>query len=481
MTRWDLKMPLVRLSDYDVLTIGELMQGTLIIGATGCGKSTGSLRNLALAYLGAGFGGLVLCVKKDEAETWRRYARMTGREHHLITVTPDGPFKCNLLKYECDRPGAGAGQTENLNRLLCSLSELSDRGQGSSQNEGFWENAKQQLLRNSLDVCKAARGTVSISDLHEVIRSAPQNSADLDSEAFRERSFCFQSILAAEQRSLPASQRKDFEHAASYFLGELPFLADRTRSSIVSSVTGVTDVFQRGVLRELFATETTFIPEMSLQGAIILLDLSVKLHGAVGRLGQCLAKLIWQRAMERRDVTMNPRPVFLVADEFQEFCVSEDRIFQSTARSSRVCTVYATQNLPSLYAALGGGENGKHQADALLGNLQTKVLHANGDSFTNDWAANLISKSWQFRTSLGSGSPAATDVAGLLQPLQRRSVNASVNEQFDFDVPPQQWTTLKMGGPPDFVSEAIVFQAGRRWGLTGKNYLKVHFPQGVRQ
>ncbi|MDP1799352.1 MAG: TraM recognition domain-containing protein [Planctomycetaceae bacterium] len=479
MTQWNWDQPLLRLSDYDVLTIGELMQGTLIVGATGCGKSTGSLRNLALSFLAAGFGGLVLCVKKDEADTWRRYARVTGRDNQLLVVTPEGRWKCNLLKYECERPGAGAGQTENLNRLLCSLSELGERGHGGSQNEGFWENAKQQLLRNSLDVCKAARGTVSISDLHEVIRSAPQSPADLDSEAFRERSFCFQSILAAEQQSLPASQRKDFEHAASYFLGELPFLADRTRSSIVASVTGVTDVFQRGVLRELFATETTFLPEMCLQGGIIVLDLSVKEHGTVGRLGQCLVKLIWQRAMERRDVAENPRPVFLIADEFQEFCVSEDRVFQSTARSSRVCTVYATQNLPSLYAAMGGGEVGKQQADALLGNLQTKILHANGDTLTNDWAANLIGKSWQYRTSIGSGSPAAADARTLFHPLQSRSVNASVNEQFDFDVPPQQWTTLKMGGPPEFVSEAIAFQAGRRWGLTGKNYLKVLFPQGV--
>lgn len=478
MMEWDLRRPLLRLSNADVLDVGTLAQGTFICGCTGCGKSTASLFAFAMAFLSAGMGGLVLTVKKDEAEQWRRYARQTGREHQMIVVTPDGPWKCNLLKYVCEAPGGG-GQTENLNRLLCSLSELAERGHGSSQNEGFWENAKQQLIRNSLDVCKAARGTVTISDVHRVICTAPQSPADLDSEAFRERSYCFQSILAAEHQLLPASQRKDFEHAASYFLGELPFLADRTRSSIVSSVTGVTDVFQRGILRELFATETTFLPEMALHGAVIVLDLSVKEFGVVGRLGQCLFKLIWQRAMERRDIKVNPRPVFLVADEFQEHCVDEDRIFQSTARSSRVCTVYATQNLPSLYAALGGGETGQQQANALLGNLQTKVLHANGDHVTNEWAANLIGKSWQYRTSIGSGSPATTDALALLNPLQNRSVNASVNEQFDFDVPPQTWTTLKMGGPPDFVSEAIVFQAGRRWQLNGKNHLKVRFPQGV--
>lgn len=479
MTQWNLNHPLLRLSESDVLTIGELMQGTLIVGATGCGKSSGSFKNLALAFLAAGLGGLVLCVKKDEAANWRHYARMTGREDDLIVVTPDGPWKCNLLKYECDRPGAGAGQTENLNRILCSLSELGERGQRTTQNDGYFRNAQAKLQRSAIDLCKGAYGTVTLSDLHQVIVTAPQCPEDLQSETWRDRSFCLKTIHRGEQRSLPTEQRKDFEFAAHDLLGEFPYLADKTRSCIVSGVVSVIDVFLRGLLRNQFATETTFIPEMSLRGAIIVLDLSVKEHGEVGRFGQCLFKLIWQRAMERRDVEPNSPPVFLGADEFQEFCVSEDRIFQSTARSSRVCTLYATQNLPSLYATLGGGETGKQEADALLGNLQTKILHANGDTVTNEWAANLIGKSYQYRSSVGTGGAAATNLQMLVQPHLHRSLNATVSEQFDYDVPPQAFTELRMGGPPAFVSEAVVFQAGRQWGLTGKNFLKVLFPQGV--
>lgn len=285
MNPWNLDRPLLRLSPQDALTIGQLMQGVLVLGATGCGKSTGSLFALAMSFLSAGFGGLVLTVKPDEAKTWVRYCRATGRERDLIVVSADGPWKCNLFKYEVERPGAGAGQTENLNRLLCSLAELSERGQGSSQNESFWRNAQAQLLRNTIEICKAARGTVSIADIHEVIRSSPQSPVDLESDRYRDQSFCFRSILAAEERDLPTSQRKDFEHAASYMIGEFPHLADRTRSSIVTGVTGVTDVFMRGTLRELFCTETTFIPEMTyLQGRIVLLDLNVKQFGETGRL-----------------------------------------------------------------------------------------------------------------------------------------------------------------------------------------------------
>ncbi|MEI8022541.1 MAG: TraM recognition domain-containing protein, partial [Schlesneria sp.] len=312
-----------------------------------------------------------------------------------------------------------------------------------------------------------------------MIRTAPQSGADLESESWREKSYCFQSIMAAEQRNLPESQKKDFEYSAGFLIGEFPFMADKTRSSIVATATGVLDVFMRGAARDLFSTETTFIPEMSrFGGAIIVLDLSVKEFGEVGRFAQTLFKLIWQQAMERTNTVQNRRPVFLFADEFQEFCVSEDRDFQATARSSLCCTVYATQNLPSLYAAMGGGESAKQQADALIGNLSTRILHANGDQTTNAWCAEMIAKSWQYRMSFGSGSSPSREVS-MIKNQTDRSVNSTVNEQLDYDVQPQEFTTLQMAGPPNWASEAIVFQAGRRWALTGKNFLRVLFPQGV--
>ena len=480
MTPWNLDCPLLRLSQVDVLTLGQLLQGVLVLGATGCGKSTGSLYSLAMTFLTAGFGGLVLTVKPDEASVWRRYAAQAGREKDLIVVSPGGPFKCNLLKYECERPGPGAGETENLYRLLSCLAELSERGQGSSQTEIYWRNSQAQLQKHSIEVCKAAYGTVSINDIHELIRSSPQSPADLESDRWREQSFCLRSILIAEEKTLPPAQRRDFEYAASYFIGEFPFLADRTRSSIVAGVTGTTDVFMRGAIRDLFCSETTFIPEMTyMQGRIVLLSLDVKSWGDTGRMAQGLAKLIFQRAFERRDVQRFPRPVFIFADEGQEFVVSEDRTFQATARSARVATVLATQSLPSIYAALGGGDAGRHEADALLGNLQTKVFHANGDTVTNEWASNMIAKSWQYRATVGSSTPAPHEYRSLMHSLGPQGTNASVSEQLDFDVPPQTFTQLQMGGAPDYASEAVVFRPGKSWNLTSKNHLRVLFPQGL--
>ena len=52
----------------------------MITGQTGKGKTSGPGRLLAKAYLRAGFGGLVLCAKVDEADLWRKYLGETGRE-----------------------------------------------------------------------------------------------------------------------------------------------------------------------------------------------------------------------------------------------------------------------------------------------------------------------------------------------------------------------------------------------------------------
>ena len=67
-----LNVPLLYLSDVDPFTLNDATQGVQIFGGVGSGKTSGSGRALAHAYLNAGFGGVVLCAKADEADLWRR-------------------------------------------------------------------------------------------------------------------------------------------------------------------------------------------------------------------------------------------------------------------------------------------------------------------------------------------------------------------------------------------------------------------------
>lgn len=140
-----------------------------------------------------------------------------------------------------------------------------------------------------------------------------------------------------------------------------------------------------------------------MDGRIILLEIPIKQYEQVGRLAQVIYKTIWQRAIERRTCS---RPVFLWADEAQYFVTREDALFQQTARAKLAATVYLTQNLPNYYAALDGAGS-TAATESLLGNLQTKFFHANGDPATNEWAERVFGKVLSSRQHFGDASAAA--------------------------------------------------------------------------
>jgi type IV secretory pathway TraG/TraD family ATPase VirD4 len=477
-----LETPLLQLSPHDVWTVGDACQGTQIFGGTGSGKTSGSGQAIAKAFLRAGFGGLVLTAKPDERALWQRYAEATGRADALLLFAPGSPWRFNFLDYEARRPGRGGGLTENLVTVFASVLEVAERRSGQASAD-YWQRAARQLLRNAVDLCLLATGGVSLLDLYRVIASAPRHPDEKNAAAWREASLCFRYLEQADRRELAEASRHDFDLAARYWLEEFPHLAEKTRSVIVSSFTSMADGFLRGPVRELFCTSLTVLPEMTHEGAVIVLDLSLKEFGEVGVLAQVIFKLLWQQAVERRNVAAHPRPVFLWADEAHFFVHPYDSLFQTTARSARACTVYLTQNLPNYFHALGG-DRGRDQVHALLGNLQTKLFHANNDPETNRWAAELFGQTWQYRTaSSTTRQEQQPAIPGDMRDMPsfggtQSSSTVSSNEQLAYEVLPHTFTVLATGGPASgFIVEAVAAQGGRRWRASGKNHLRVRFSQ----
>ena len=304
-------------------------------------------------------------------------------------------------------------------------------------------------------------------------------------ENWQQKSACFTLLEHARERAREIGRESDLKLTRDYWLNEFPALAPETRSVIVSTFTSMADCFLRGMLRNLFCTDLNFGPEDSFAGKIIILNLPVKEYYELGQFAQVLFKYVWQRAVERRippgtlpaETEQKVRPVFLWADESQFFANSYDALFQSTARSSRACTVYLTQNLPS-YHAVFGGANSKAEVDAFLGNLQTKIFHANGDPTTNNWAAESIGRTrqMQFYGGLSEGVGARGGV-GMNQ-------NAGGSLVFEYLIQPQVFTMMKTGGQEhELMVEGIIFQGGRRWVVTDKdkpvarNFIKHGFRQ----
>jgi hypothetical protein len=210
-----------------------------------------------------------------------------------------------------------------------------------------------------------------------------------------------------------------------------------------------------------------FIPDLTFDGAIIVLDLPIKVYGQAGVYVQSAFTYLWQIACEQRDVKISPRPVFWFVDEAHEMVCNYTPEFLATARSARVATVLISQNKPNYLAAMGG-EAGRHRVDAFLGNMGTKIFHANGDPETNRWASDMISEEMQTRTNWHGGMEDGQGKGGGSEAPGRK-------------VLPSVFTTLKKGGPQNgFVTECIAYQTGASFAANdGQPWLRTAFEQQI--
>lgn len=241
----------------------------------------------------------------------------------------------------------------------------------------------------------------------------------------------------------------------------------KTKSIIDFKFLGFLNQLIRDPAYSLFCDgETNFTPENCLDGKIILLNLPVKHYHNVGRNCQILFKYIWQRAMEARDITANGRPVFLWADEAQNFLHEYDADCQATARSSRIATVYLSQNMPNYYASMSGDhKKSEYKVQSFMGTLATKIFHANADVETNEYASKLIGE--KYRTDLSRTDTLAETPS--MQMTARRELARQVR--------PEMFTPLKTGGQRHGrMTEAYIHVQGMFAG-SNRNHTKVAFTQ----
>lgn len=462
-------------SDQDPFTIRDACEGIQIFGGIGSGKTSGSGAHLAAAFLDAGFGGLVLAAKPDEPELWRRYLEQAGRSDDLLMVGPAHGSAFNVLDYETSLPDAEIGLTENLVALFDTLVQVATRSSGKSgnDNEAFWRNEQRKLVRNAVDALRLSARPISFANIYAIVQSAARSPDELTDTQWQKDSFCFQTMAACSTREkageLSEDERHDLKMCGDYWASEFPNQAERTRSNITATFTGMADSFLRGLLRQVFCGKTTFTPDDSLAGKVIVLDLPIKKHHDAAIYAQVLFKYCWQRAVERRAISPDSRPVFLWIDEAQHFVNEHDVSFQTTARSSRVSTVLLTQNLPNYLYALGGDTRGRALVDSLLGNLVTKIFHNNTCAQTNQYAADLFAKDWQQRDSQSFGRQQSGE-----------SYSTSIAPHLEYTVLPRELSGLLKGGPENnFQVEAIVHQGGKTFNLSGTNALRTVFRQTI--
>ena len=505
-------------------TTRDAATGLMCFGMTGSGKSSGPLRSIALKFLEYGYGGIVFCAKPDECDTWIDYAKETKRDKDIIKLSQE--TFC-FLDYEFSRPAeAGGGQVENVVNIFLEVVKITKDKKSGGTSDEYWQNAIKQFLRNTISLLVMAQEAVTlpnikaaidsslrdnsiaerlknylkefkdacysdfeninvaqenfsdfIADFEQDIRQNHANSSDFsDAVIAASKDYCTKLLLKAiyfRQDDTP-----DYELAYNYFLVEFPQLDERTRSNTISSFTVLADSMLRGEFLRCFGAKesTLVIEDLYRKGKILIVDQDVKRNGIVGQMTAAIVKLCFEKMIERREDISDPdaRPVFLWGDECQFFAIDYDQKFQTTARSSRTLTVYATQNLDNLYDGYG-----KEKANSLLGNLGTKIFCQNGDHTTNKWAADSIGQEVLRRHSQNIGDSKSGGMKGDYSKSDNYSEGWS--EQKDYKVDIIQFTTLQTGGPRGQCQVGYIFWQSGRVLKNGDVYVRSTIKQKCRK
>jgi hypothetical protein len=460
--------------------LADAQTGVIVFGATGSGKTSGPGKHFAYAYMAAGFGGLALCQKKEERRQLQQWAAECGRSEDLIIVNAKGDWRFNFLDWEASRPEEGGGLSINIVNLLDELAvAISGESEGGGNNK-FWEDSLHHMNTNLVELPLLAGLQVSLPLLRSIVTTAPYSPEQAADAAWKASSACAAIIAEADKATATADAqvRADFIECRDYWLTEFPNLSEKTRSIISLTFSMLVRPLITRPLRQIFSTDTNIKPEDTFDGKIIIVDIPVQEFRLVGRIANLVFKYCFQisvlRRMQPADRQSFLRPVFLWADEAQQFVTKFDPEYQAVARSAGGCTVYLTQNRESLRRALKNND----AVDSLLGNLQCKVMCQNAGD-TNEWAAKLLGERWLMVTSTSVGQ-SRSDGSVPMQQQGNLNSGLSRSEQRRYFVEPAAFTTLRNGGPQNnFQVEAIIYSAGHQFQHGNENlpYIKLTFNQ----
>ncbi len=144
-----------------------LFTGTIIIGATGSGKTASSMYPFTEQLLGykaeipdERLSGIILEVKGDFCGKVRAILKQHGRESDYVSISLTSEWAYNPLQNELDGYSMAVGIANLLNSLF---------GKGK---EPFWQQAYTNLVKFTIILHKVAFGYVTLFDVYESAISA---------------------------------------------------------------------------------------------------------------------------------------------------------------------------------------------------------------------------------------------------------------------------------------------------------------------
>jgi hypothetical protein len=342
----------------------------------------------------------------------------------------------------------------------------------------YFERAVEELLRAALVVLSNAGELISITSLHRLISSLPQEEGIADTEEWQKSSECARILeqLKSRYATLSVSSKDDLDIAVVHLLSKWASLDYRTRSNIESTFSGMSSRFVYDPFRSLFCSgRYDFTPEqITHEGKILIVDMPALEYGRqTSRICQVLIKLIFQRAWLRHQYTPGCcNGAVLFQDEFPFLMHRDESHFHTVCRGSAIAPICACQNILTLASEEFGEDTPGAKTLGFLGLFGTKVFMANNEMQSNNFAADQIGREWRFIEGWNAGEG------------QHGSSHLGVTggKQLVHLVDPIEFTRLMRPDGENPLAEGILHMNGRSFNATktqnrpqGLPYLRVHF------
>lgn len=475
---WPLNVPLLSWNEHDHVHLFDAVCGIQVFGATGSTKSSTTVENFSKSFLSTGFGAIYFSVKPDDARNYLRHAEECGRAKDVVLMGPTHPTTMNFIADGLSGANLAANVTAVLSIVAGMASSGASSGGSGREDGGFWEKMDSRLTTCATQLLMLSGQPVTTTNLQRLVLAIPRSREQVADEQWQHASYLFTCLAAAERTAHDIESRDEVARLADYFLVDLAQIGDRLRGTVQTSVGATLDLFNQPVARHLLSNPTpNFRLEELQHGKILIIDMPVMQYGPVARAIQKCVKYCFQQCQNCRDVATNPRPVAMVLDESQVLAdLEHDAAFACTARGTRTVTLYATQSI-SNYLALAPGPQGEARVHALLGNLQCQAFHQTTDTKTVEYAQHLFGKHSRYLLQGGTQQQDGDWASHAMGFRGNGSSSASYSEHVDHDLQAEHFQRLAKGGPPHWISEAIVYQGGKHFDSTGRPYLQVRFRQ----
>ena len=331
-----------------------LYQNVLITGSIGAGKTSGAIARLTYNLIKSGKGGLILDVKGNYVESVKQMCDKCARMKDLVIISKNSEYYFELLEEDVSSLELASG----LKRVIELLST-------NNNSDPYWLDKVENVLMNLIILMKYTN-TLGMLELHRLVT---------EDKYLQDK---IKDIKQMLKNTVP-DDKTCFEltNAIMFIQNEYLKLDQRVSGIIKSEITRLTiplvtdfDTYNQ-FCRQSKKEKITFD-----NSKIVVLSINIGENKALTKIIATFLKLSFQKNILSK-INSN-KSTFFIADEFQEFCNSEDAHFLSLSREAKCINIVSTQS----YSSIKNNLKDENAALVIIQNLVNKIWFRNDDNYT---------------------------------------------------------------------------------------------------